>query len=159
MCAPPDKSRWERVEGVKIFLISWGAKGYPMRGRVIFCWGRPVDFPSIFSFWDARFKKFKKILPASPSFIIFTFSDLRSKTDAGTQVDIDFDTEYNFHFSRSSFFSPLSGHSKTTKPMKLLSFLSIWRVPPNHPVSKARAFPVKVNKHGSYKSKSKVIFL
>ena len=57
MCAPPDKSRWERVEGVKIFLISWGAKGYPMRGRgrgvgggVVLGWGRPVDFPSIFSF-------------------------------------------------------------------------------------------------------------
>ena len=127
MCAPPDKSRWERVEGVKIFLISWGAKGYPMRGRVIFCWGRPVHFLSIFSFWDARFTKFKTILPASPSFIIFTFSDLRSKTDAGTQVDIDFDTESNFHFSRSSFFRPSVGTQNEPNPWSCFLFYQFGR--------------------------------
>ena len=44
------------------------------------------------------------------------------KTDAGLQ----FNTEYKFSFSRSSLFSPLSGHSKPIKPMKLLSFLPIW---------------------------------
>ena len=75
------------------------------------------------------------------------------KTDARLQVDIKFNTEYKFPFSRSSLFSPLSGQSKPTKPMKLLSFfinLVSLEDPPNHPVSKARAFSVNVNKHGSY---------
>ena len=50
----------------------------------------------------------------------------RFTTDAGLQVDTDFNTESKFSFLRSSFFSPLSGNSKPTKPMKLLSFLFIW---------------------------------
>ena len=67
---------------------------------------------------------FKKNLACGT--LIFNFNIFRFKTNAGLQVDIDFNNESKFYFSRSSFFSPLSGHSKPTKPMKLLSFLSIW---------------------------------
>ena len=58
----------------------------------------------------------------------------RFKTDAGLQVDTDFNTESKFSFSSSSFFSLLSGHSKPTKPMKLLSssFICWPSVKPEH---------------------------
>ena len=64
-------------------------------------------------------------------FPVFTFSDLRH---AGLQVDTDFNTESKFSFSSSSFFSLLSGHSKPTKPMKLLSssFICWPSVKPEH---------------------------
>ena len=47
------------------------------RGWVIFLSGKSVHSLVIFSFWNARFQKFKKNLPAAPSFSIFTFSDLK----------------------------------------------------------------------------------
>ena len=37
--------------------------------------------------------------------LIFNIRIYRFKTDAGLQVDIDFNTESKFSFSRSSFFS------------------------------------------------------
>ena len=42
----------------------------------------------------------------------FNIHIFRFTMDAGLQVDIDFNTESKFSFPRSSFFSPLSGHSK-----------------------------------------------
>ena len=42
--------------------------------------------------------------------LIFNIHVFRFKRDGGLQVDIDFNTESNFSFSRSSFFSRLSGH-------------------------------------------------
>ena len=47
-------------------------------GEVVkFCRGRSVHSSSIFSFWNARFKKFKIFLPVASSFSMFTFLDLR----------------------------------------------------------------------------------
>ena len=45
---------------------------------------------------------FKKFLPASPSFSIFTF------LDAGLQVDIDFNIESKFYFQGAVSFYPSS---------------------------------------------------
>ena len=42
--------------------------------------------------------------------LIFNVHIFRFKTNAGLQVDIGFNTESKFSFSRSSFFSPFSGH-------------------------------------------------
>ena len=94
--------------------------GCPIRGwglYVIFHRGRSIHSSCILSFWNASFQKFKSFLFAAPSFSIFRF-----KTDTGLQVDIDFNTESKLSFSRSSFFSCLTWHSKPTKLMKLLSF-------------------------------------
>ena len=54
--------------------------------------------------------------------LIFNIHIFRFKMDAGLHLDIDFNTESKFSCSRSSFFLPLSGPSKPTKPMTLLSF-------------------------------------
>ena len=96
----------------------WFQGGCPMKGVYISQGGRSVHSPPIFLFWNAKFQKFK-IFACGAS--IFNTHIFRFKMDAGLQVDIDFNTEFNFSYSRNSFFSQLSGHSKTTKPMKLLS--------------------------------------
>ena len=89
-----------------------GGRGCPMRG--VHFVGQFILHP--FSHFEMQDSK------------IQTFHTFRSKADAGLQVDIDFNIESKFYFSRSSFFSPLSGHYKPIKPIKLLSFLSIWWV-------------------------------
>ena len=79
---------------VKIFLISVGG---------IFRGGKSVHSPSIFSFLNARFQNIFACVA-----LIFNIHIFRFKTVAGLQLDIDFNTESKFSFSRSSFFSPLS---------------------------------------------------
>ena len=63
---------------------------------------------------------FKNPKTFAPGTLIFNIHISRLKMIAGLQVYIDFNTESKFSFSRSSFFSPLSGHSKRTKPLKTL---------------------------------------
>ena len=56
--------------------------------------------------------------------LIFNIHISRFKIHSGFQLDIDFNTESKFSCSRINFFSILSGHSKPTKPMKLISFFT-----------------------------------
>ena len=101
-------------------------RGSCLMRRDIFLWGRSVHFKKFFQFihilkYKIYFQKFKTL---ACSTLIFNIHISRFKIHAELQVDIDFDTESKLSCSRSSFFSPLSGHSKPTKPMKLFSFLS-----------------------------------
>ena len=76
------------------------------------------------------------------------------KTDTGLQVDIDSNPESNFFFffKEQCLFTP-QWAPKTNQTQETAFFfihlVSLW-VPPNHPISKATAFCVNVNKHGSY---------
>ena len=68
------------LKEVKIFFDLW--VGCPMMGGVgwgggIFCRGEVSSISVNFSFRNARFQKFKKVLPVALSFSIFTFSYLR----------------------------------------------------------------------------------
>ena len=69
-----------------------------------------------------KFPKIQKFFVCST--LICNIHIFRFNTDTGAQVDIDFNTESKLSFSRNSFFSLLTWHSKPTKPMKLLSFYS-----------------------------------
>ena len=126
--------------------------GCPIRGLCFFGGGPLILCP--FSHTEMQYFKNSEIFACDA--LIFNIYIFRFKIHAELQVDIDFNTESKFSCSRSSFFSPLSGHSKQTKPMKLHSFLSICAFrgpskPSNHSVSKARTFCViNKNKHGSY---------
>ena len=73
--------------------------------------------------------------------------------DAGLKVCFDFNAESNFFCSRSSFFSPFGEHSKPTKPMKLLPFLSILEGFQNHLLSKAILCEYKQTWHLLFKIK------
>ena len=75
-----------------------GGGGGPM-GQVLFRRGRSVHSLSILSFWNARFQKFNNFAGAA---FIFNIHIFRFKADAGFQVDINFNTESKFSFSRSS---------------------------------------------------------
>ena len=143
---------------VKFFLISGG--GCPMRGRGLYFLGGGQFILRPFSHFKKQVLKNSSISACGA--LVFNLHIFRFKTDAELQVNIDFNTESKFFCSRSSLFSPLSGQSNSTKPMKLLSFfyhLMGLEGPPNHSATKARIFCVNVNKHGSYLSKSKVILL
>ena len=95
-----------------------------MRGVYFFGGGQFILRPiSYFEMLD--FKSSKTLACGA---LIFNIHIFRFKIHAGLQVNIDFSTESIFSCSRSSFFSPLSVHLKPTKPMKMLSFLSIWCV-------------------------------
>ena len=74
-----------------------------------------------FSHFEMQDFKNSKLFACSA--LISNILIFRFMMDAGPQVDIDFNTK--FSCLSSCFFSPLTGHSKPTKPMKLLSFLSI----------------------------------
>ena len=100
----------------KIFLISGRKRG----GGVLFLRVKSVHFLSIFSFWNAQDFKNSKLFVCSA--LIFNIPIFRFKMDAGLQVDFEFNTKSKFFCSRSSFFSLLSGHSKPTKPMRLLFY-------------------------------------
>ena len=84
---------------------------------------------------------------------IFNIHIFRFKMDAGLKVCFDFNAESNFFCSRSSFFSPLGEHSKPTKPMKLLPFLSILEGFQNHLLSKAILCEYKQTWHLLFKIK------
>ena len=75
-----------------------GGGGCPMR-QVLFRRVRSVHSLSILSFWNARFQKFYNFAGAA---FIFNIHIFRFKADAGFQVDINFNTESKFSFSRSS---------------------------------------------------------
>ena len=110
---------WE----VKIFLTSGGSS--PMRGRYI-SQRKVSSFFVNFLILKCKISKIQNIFAYCA--LIFNIHIFRFKADVELQVDIDFNTESKFSCSRSIFFSPLSGHSKPNKPMKLLSFLAIWWV-------------------------------
>ena len=81
------------------FFFDWGGGGgCPMR-QVLFRRVRSVHSPSILSFWNARFQKFNNFAGAR---LLFNIHIFRFKADAGFQVDINFNTESKFSFSRSS---------------------------------------------------------
>ena len=69
-----------------------------------------------------KFPKIQKFFVCST--FIFNIHIFRFNTDTGLQVDIDFNTESKLSFSRNSFFSLLTWHSRPTEPMKLFSFYS-----------------------------------
>ena len=133
-------------------IILWGG---------IFRWGRSVHSPSIFSFWNTRFKKIKKKKNFGCRTLTFKIPIFRFKTDAGLEADIDLTLNLNFLFQGAVSFHPSAGVQN--QPNHETGFFFIHLVglegPPNPPVSKARAFRVNVNKHGSCQSKSKMIFL
>ena len=115
---------WVLEGGQNIFLISGGG---------VVPWGGGVDFMEggwfilhPFSHFETQDFKNPKFFTCSA--LIFNIHIFRFNMDAGLQVDIYFNTESKFYCSCSCFFSLLSGHSKPTKPMKLLSVLSIWWV-------------------------------
>ena len=110
MCPPPTHLPHTKFRGelgflnfrffceVKIFLISGELSCE--EGGYISLW-RSVHSPSLFSFWNAKPQKLKKNACGA---LIFNIHIFRFKTDAGLQVDIDFNIESKFSFSRSSFF-------------------------------------------------------
>ena len=115
---------WVLEGGQNIFLISGGG---------VVPWGGGVDFMEAGWFILHPFSHFETQDFKNPKFftcstLIFNIHIFRFNMDAGLQVDIYFNTESKFYCSCSCFFSLLSGHSKPTKPMKLLSVLSIWWV-------------------------------
>ena len=93
--------------------------------------------------------------------LTFKIPIFRFKTDAGLEADIDLTLNLNFLFQGAVSFHPSAGVQN--QPNHETGFFFIHLVglegPPNPPVSKARAFRVNVNKHGSCQSKSKMIFL
>ena len=118
---------WVLEGGQNIFLISgggvvpWGGGG---GGVDVMEGGWFILHP--FSHFETQDFKNPKFFTCSA--LIFNIHIFRFNMDAGLQVDIYFNTESKFYCSCSCFFSLLSGHSKPTKPMKLLSVLSIWWV-------------------------------
>ena len=110
-CGPPTKVRmgvelefWVFRGGQNIFdfregVALWG-------GGVYFVRGGQFILHSFSHFEMQDFKNLKNFVCSTVSFNILIF---RFKIDAGLQVDIDFNTESKFSFSRSSVFSPLSG--------------------------------------------------
>ena len=111
---------WDFGGGQNIFDFSGGGgeRGCPVRGGYSVRGGQFILHP--FSHFEMQHFKISKNLACGT--LIFNINIFRFKTDAGLQVDIDFNNESKFSFSRNSFFSPLSGHPKPTKPMKLLLF-------------------------------------
>ena len=103
---------------VKIFLISSGLFN---EGHYISL-GEVTSFYPNFPILKCKISKFQKFLTAAPSFLNIHIS--RFKIHSGFQLDIDFNTESKFSCSRINFFSILSGHSKPTRPMKLISFFT-----------------------------------
>ena len=118
------------LEGELEFWFLWGGQNIfdlscSMRGRGLYFFGGTQFILRLFSHFEMQdFKNSKSFACA----LIFNIHIFRFKIHAGIQVDIDFNTESKSPCSKSSFFSPLSGHSKPNKPMKVLSFLSIWCV-------------------------------
>ena len=151
VCTPPPPPPLKLGGSWNFGILSfWGRSKYfwfqgggvVLWGGIILCMGEVSSYSVHFLILKCKISKIEIFFACGA--LIFNIHIFRFKTDAGLQVGIDFITESKFSFSRSSFSSPLSGHSKPTKPMKLLSFLSIWLVglkgPRNHSVSKARAF-------------------
>ena len=114
---------WVLEGGQNIFLISGGGV-VPWGGVDFMEGGWFILHP--FSHFETQDFKNPKFFTCSA--LIFNIHIFRFNMDAGLQVDIYFNTESKFYCSCSCFFSLLSGHSKPTKPMKLLSVLSIWWV-------------------------------
>ena len=111
------------------FCGFWGmSKIFDFKGVAL--WGYITQRKvSLFSICFPILKcKISKTQLFTSSALIFNIHIFRFKMDAGLQVYIYFNTEFEFSCLRSSFFSTLNRHSKPTKPMKLLSFLSIWWV-------------------------------
>ena len=100
--------------------------------------GRDISLGEVSSFyvhfpilkWDFKVSKMFACAACIVKIHIFRF-----RMHARLQVDIDFNTESKFSFSRTGFFSPLRGHSKVIKPVKLLFFYPIgaFRGPPKPP--------------------------
>ena len=131
---------------VKIFLIS-GGKKLSCEGEGYFFRGGQFILRS-FSHFEMQDFKGSKIFACGA--FIFNIHIFRFRMHARLQVDIDFNIESKFSFSRSGFFSPLGGHSKVTKPVKLLFYpIGAFRGPRNHPVSIARSFCVNMDKHAA----------
>ena len=117
-----------KVRGMEFWTFGLGqnifdfrGRDSPMRGGHFLGEGQLI----LHRFSHFEMQDFKNSKSFACGTIIFIIHISRFKMDAGFQVDIDFNTESKCLCSRSRFFSPLSGHSKATKPMKLLSFLSI----------------------------------
>ena len=91
-----------------------------MRGRGLYFLGGGQFILRPFSHFKKQALKNSSISACGA--LVFNLHIFRFKTDAELQVNIDFNTESKFFCSRSSLFSPLSGQSNSTKPMKLLSF-------------------------------------
>ena len=98
--------------------------GGPRRGIYFFGGCQFILHP--FSHFEIQDFKIPKLLACCV--LIFNINIFRFKIHAGLQEDIVFNTESKFSCSRGNFISPFSGHSKRTRPMKLHSFLYIWRV-------------------------------
>ena len=118
-CAPPLKlgrelEFWVFGE-VKIFLISGGLPYERGRGISL---GEVSSFYVHFPILKCKDSKIEKF-----NIHIFIF-----KIHARFQIGKDYNTESKFSCSRNSLFSPVSGYSKPTKPIKLLSFWFIWYV-------------------------------
>ena len=115
-----------KVRGRVGILVFWGKSKYswfqggcPMREG-----GRGISLGQVSSFYvhfpilkckDSKIEKF--------NIHIFIF-----KIHARFQIGKDYNTESKFSCSRNSLFSSVSGYSKPTKPIKLLSFWFIWYV-------------------------------
>ena len=125
--------------------------GCSLRSVMVYFFGEGQFVLCPFSHFEIQDLKISEILSCGT--LIFNIHIFRFKIHAGLLVVNDFNIESKFSCLRSSFFWPCSGHSKPTKPMKLLSFF-IYLVSlgglPNHTVSKARTFYINVKKHGRY---------
>ena len=125
--------------------------GCSLRSVMVYFFGEGQFVLCPFSHFEIQDLKISEILSCGT--LIFNIHIFRFKIHAGLLVVNDFYIESKFSCLRNSFFWPCSGHSKPTKPMKLLSFF-IYLVSlgglPNHTVSKARTFYINVKKHGRY---------
>ena len=142
---------------VKIFLVSGD---HSMR-RWYISLGEVGSFSFYFLILKYKIKKKKKKKNFGCRTLTFKIPIFRFKTDAGLEADIDLTLNLNFLFQGAVSFHPSAGVQN--QPNHETGFFFIHLVglegPSNPPVSKARAFRVNVNKHGSCQSKSKMIFL
>ena len=116
-----------------------------MRGGVYFFGGGQFILHPFSHFEMQDFKNSKSL-----GALIFGIHIFKFKMGAGLQVDIDINTEYKFSWAVSFHLSVGTQNQPNSRNYFLFYTFGAIKGPPNHPVSKARAFCVNVNKHDSY---------
>ena len=110
------------------------------------------DYFNKFKHWVTTFEMedFKSSEILACGALIFNIHIFRFKIDAWLQVDIDFNTESKFSCLRAVFFTAQWTLKTNQNHEMFFIHLAGLKGPPNHSVSKVRAFCVSVNKLCSF---------